>query len=75
MLVRFSDPMRRDIEATIRARIGETRVLDVYAVAGEVQNRFVDENVALEDIVTLVAKLATQSGCALELRSSDMSLN
>ncbi|WP_332698965.1 hypothetical protein [Bosea sp. (in: a-proteobacteria)] len=67
MLVKLSDPMQRDIEATVRLKAGESRVLDVFAVAEEVQLRFRDDNVALEDIAALVARLGSQSGCALEL--------
>lgn len=67
MLIKLSDPMQRDIEATIRLKAGESRVLDVFAVAEEVQLRFQDANVALEDIAAIVAQLGAQSGCALEL--------
>ena len=72
MLAKLSDPMQRDIETTVRFRAGESRVVDVFGVAEEVQLRFVDDNVALEDIATAVAHLATQSGCALELDSGEM---
>jgi len=71
MLIKLSDPMRRDIETTIRLKAGESRIIDVFGVAGEVQLRFADDNVALEDIASVVAQLASQSGCALELNASD----
>ncbi|MBR3191724.1 hypothetical protein [Bosea sp. (in: a-proteobacteria)] len=64
--------MRRDIEAAVRLRAAQSRVVDVFGVAEEVQLRFVDDNVALEDIAAIVARLATQSGCALELDSGEM---
>ncbi|HEV7339503.1 MULTISPECIES: hypothetical protein [Bosea] len=67
MLMKLSAPMQRDIETTVRLRAGESRVLDVFAVAEEVQLRFNGENVALEDIAAVVAQLGAQSGCALEL--------
>lgn len=67
MLMKLSAPMQRDVEATVRQRACESRVLDVFAVAEEVQLRFGGENVALEDIAAVVAQLASQSGCALEL--------
>ncbi|WP_332681108.1 hypothetical protein [Bosea sp. (in: a-proteobacteria)] len=67
MLVKLPDPMQREIEATVRLKAGESRVLDVLAVAEEVQLRFNDDNVALEDIAALVARLGAQSGCAVEL--------
>lgn len=72
MLIKLSDPMWRDIETTVRSRAGESRVVDVFGVAEEVQLRFGDDNVALEDIAAAVARLATQSGCALELDSGEM---
>ncbi|MBA4224276.1 hypothetical protein [Bosea vestrisii] len=72
MLITLSDPMRRDIEAAVRLRAAQSRVVDVFGVAEEVQLRFVDDNVALEDIAAVVARLATQSGCALELDSGEM---
>jgi hypothetical protein len=72
MLIKLSDPMWRDIETTVRSRAGESRVVDVFGVAEEVQLRFVDDNVALEDIAAAVVRLATQSGCALELDSGEM---
>ena len=67
MLMKLSAPMQRDVEATVRLRAGESRVLDVFAVAEEVQLRFNGDNVALEDIAAVVMRLAAQSGCALEL--------
>lgn len=67
MLIKFSDPMRQHIEAAVRLTSGQSRVLDVYALAEEVQARFIDSNVALEDIVTMITNLGAQSGCALEL--------
>ena len=72
MLITLSDPMRRDSEAAVRRRAAQSRVVDVFGVAEEVQLRFVDDNVALEDIAAIVARLATQSGCALELDSGEM---
>ncbi|MFC5422096.1 hypothetical protein ACFPOB_21260 [Bosea eneae] len=72
MFITLSDPMRQDIETAVRLRAGESRVVDVFGVAEEVQRRFVDDNVALEDIAAVVARLATQSGCALELDSGEM---
>jgi hypothetical protein len=65
--------MQRDIETTVRFKAGESRVVDVFGVAEEVQLRFVDDNVALEDIAAMVAQLATQSGCALELDRGEVS--
>ncbi|WID94304.1 hypothetical protein QO058_15655 [Bosea vestrisii] len=73
MLITLSDPMRRDIETTLRSKVGESRVVDVFGVAEEVQLRFVDYNVALEDIVAVVTRLASQSGCALELDRGERS--
>lgn len=72
MLIKLSDPMRLDIETTVRSRAGESRVVNVFGVAEEIQLRFADDNVALEDIAFAVARLATQSGCALELDSGEM---
>ncbi len=73
MLITLSDPMRRDIEAAVRLRAAQSRVVDVFGVAEEVQLRFIDDNVALEDIAAIVAQLASQSGCALELDRGELS--
>lgn len=75
MFITLSDPMRRAIETTLRSKVGESRVVDVFGVAEEVQLRFIDDNVALEDIAAVVAHLASQSGCALELDSRELSEN
>ncbi|CAN7697883.1 hypothetical protein [Bosea sp. LjRoot237] len=42
-------------------------MLDVFGVAEEIQARFSQDNVAFEDITTMIARLGAQSGCALEL--------
>ncbi len=73
MLITLSDPMRRDIETAVRLEAGQSRVVDVFGVAEDVQRRFVDDNVALEDIAAAVARLASQSGCALELDRGELS--
>lgn len=73
MLMKLSDPMQRAIETTLRSKVGESRVVNVFGVAEEVQLRFIDDNVALEDIAAVVAHLASQSGCALELDSREAS--
>lgn len=67
MFITLSDPMQRAIETALRLKAGESRIVDVFGVAEEVQLRFIDDNVALEDIAAVVARLASQSGCALEL--------
>lgn len=72
MLIKLSDPMRRDIETTVRSKAGESRVLDVFGLAEEIQLRFAGDNVAIEDIAAAVARLASRSGCALELDSSEI---
>jgi hypothetical protein len=59
--------MRRYIEAKVRLKAGQTRVLDVYALAEEIQADFAEANVALEDIAAMITDLGAQSGCALEL--------
>ena len=73
MLITLSDPMRRDIETAVRLKAGQSRVVDVFGVAEEVQRRFIDDNVALEDIAAIVARLASQCGCALELARGEFS--
>lgn len=72
ILIKLPDPMRRDIETTVRSKAGESRVLDVFGLAGEIQHRFAGDNIALEDIAAAVARLASQSGCALELDSGEI---
>lgn len=72
MLIKLSDPMWRDIETTVRSRAGESRVIDVFGLAEDIQLRFAGDNIALEDIAAAVARLASQSGCALELDSGEI---
>ena len=67
MLIKLSDPMLRDIEMTVRLKACQSRVVDVFGAAEEIQRRFIDDNVALEDIAAAVAQLASKFGCALEL--------
>jgi len=73
MLFKLSDPMLRDIETTVRSKANESRVVDVFGAAEEVQSRFIDDNVALEDIAAAVAGLASKFGCALELDRGELS--
>lgn len=73
MLITLSDPIRRGIETAVRQEAGQSRVVDVFGVAEDVQRRFIDENVALEDIAAAVARSAAQSGCALELDRRELS--
>ena len=68
-MFRLSADLKHDIETTVRARLSESRVLDVLTLAEEIRMRFEDENVALEDIAASVLQLATQTGQAVELRS------
>jgi hypothetical protein len=72
MLIKLSDPMQRDIESTVRSKAGDSRVVDVFGIAEEVQLRFIDDNVALEDIAAAVARLASTFGCALELDRGEL---
>jgi len=72
MLIKLSDPMLRDIETTVRSKVGQSRVVDVFGAAEEVQRRFIDDNVALEDIAAAVARLASKFGCALELDRGEL---
>jgi hypothetical protein len=66
MLVQLSDTLRREVEATVRTKLGETRILDVYATAAEIHGRHAAERHTLEEIAASVAHLATQCGCAVE---------
>lgn len=67
MLAKLSDPLQRHVEMAVRWKVEESRVLDVFAVAQEIRQRFGNDNVALEDIAAAVAHLGSRSGCALEL--------
>jgi DNA-binding protein len=75
MLITLSDEMRHDIELMVRVKAHELRIIDVAGIAEQVRLRFLDQNVALEDIATVVAKVAVQSGCALELGEGALTIN
>jgi hypothetical protein len=66
MLVQLSDALRREVETTVRTKLGESRILDVYATAEEIRGRHAAERNTLEEIAASVAHLATQCGCAVE---------
>jgi hypothetical protein len=70
MLVKLSGPLKQHIETTVRLRAGQSRVLDVFGVAKEIQAHFSEDNVALEDIAAMVAHFGALTGCALELDAS-----
>lgn len=66
MLMQLSDAIRREVETTIRTKVSESRIVDVYATAEEIRRRHVAEDFPLEAIATSIAYLATQCGCAVE---------
>lgn len=70
MLIQLSDTIRREVETTVRAKLGESRIVDVYATAEEIRRRHIAEDFPLEAIAASIAHLATQCGCAVEFGRS-----
>lgn len=66
MLGQLSDTIRREVETTIRTRISQSLIIDVYAAAEEISRRHGDENCQIEQIAVSIANLATQCGAAVE---------
>ena len=58
--------IRDDVEAAVLANAGLSRVIDVVTIAETIRLRHETENVALEDIVGLVSRMAVRCGCAIE---------
>lgn len=71
MLVQLSDDIQRDVETTIRSKVSQSLVLDVYATAEEIRRKHSDHEVGLEEIAATVARVAAQCGCAVEFGKSD----
>lgn len=61
------DDIQREVEATIRAKAGKSRVLDVDATAQEILGRHALPGVEIGTIAAIVARLAGRYGCAVEL--------
>lgn len=66
MLIQLSDAIRREVETTIRTKVSQSRIVDVYATAEEIRRRHAAEDLPLEQIAASIAHLATQCGCAVE---------
>jgi hypothetical protein len=64
------DDIQREVETTIRAKAGESRVLDVDATALEILGRHALPGVEIGTIAAIVARLAGRYGCAVEFGSS-----
>ncbi|MFA6965837.1 MULTISPECIES: hypothetical protein [Bosea] len=64
---RLPDDMRRDVEATIRSKASESRIVDVHATVEEIRLRHAVPEIRIADMAVIVARLAAQYGCAVEL--------
>ncbi|HEV2555477.1 MAG TPA: hypothetical protein VGV17_17115 [Bosea sp. (in: a-proteobacteria)] len=61
------DDIQRDLETMVRAKAGESRVLDVEATAREILGRHRGQDVEIGTVVASVARLAGRYGCAVQL--------
>ncbi|PZN97507.1 MAG: hypothetical protein DCF30_16240 [Hyphomicrobiales bacterium] len=66
MHIKLSETLRREVEATVRTKLSESRIVDVYATAEEIKRHHAAERVTLDDIAVSVANLATQRGCVVQ---------
>jgi hypothetical protein len=61
------DEIQRDVETMVRAKAGESRVLDVDATAREILGRHGGLGLEIGTVAASVARLASQYGCAVQL--------
>jgi Tfp pilus assembly PilM family ATPase len=66
MLVKLSEAIRHDVEATVRSKVSQSLIVDVYATAKEIRRKHAEAGIELDDIAASVAALAVQCGCAIE---------
>jgi hypothetical protein len=66
--------LRDDVYEAVRAAKGDEAILDVVLAAVGVQAMNVRENVALEDIVTLLIEEATRNQVAVEISTTELLL-
>ncbi len=64
---RLSDDIQREVEATIRLKASESRILDVHTTVEEIRLRHAVPEIRIADVAVIVARLAAQYGCAVEL--------
>ena len=60
------DEIQREVETTIRAKAGESRVVDVDATTREILGRHALPGVEIGTVAAIVARLAGRYGCAVE---------
>ncbi|MDP3255393.1 MAG: hypothetical protein Q8M82_05305 [Bosea sp. (in: a-proteobacteria)] len=61
------DDIQRDVETMVRAKAGESRVLDVDATVTEILGRHRGQGLEIGTVAASVARLASQYGCAVQL--------
>jgi hypothetical protein len=64
--------LRDDVYEAVRTAKGKEAILDVVLAAVGVQAMNAGDNVALEDIVTLLIEEATRSQVAVEISTTDL---
>jgi hypothetical protein len=67
MHIRYSDKLVSDVRSTLERLSKESPVIDVSSIAEHIRARNETENVALEDVETLVIKVAGYSQHAIFL--------
>ena len=70
MRLQLSDEVQREVEQTIRSKASQSLVIDLYATAEEIRSRHDVGEVDLDAVIAIVARLAAQCGCAVELGGS-----
>jgi hypothetical protein len=61
------EPVRRQVELSIKATGGGLCIVDIRAMAAEIRERFPAEDIALPDIAETAIRFAGQCGIPVEL--------
>ena len=61
------EPVRRQLEQSIKARSDAFSIVDIRAMAAEIRARFPAEDIAIPDIAASAIRFAGQCGLAVDL--------
>ena len=71
MHITFSSAMLRSIDDNVQEARARGSIINVYRVAETIRRKHIDDNVALEDIIELLVKKATEN-LTVEFNKSDL---
>jgi hypothetical protein len=67
MTQHLPEDILREVETAVRAKAGQSRVLDVDATAKEIMGRHAWPDLEIGTLAASVARLASRYGCAVQL--------